>query len=275
MKTLTELQDYIKSTVFSLISDDVILARWYKSDNWGDALSPWLIELLSGKSVIYPNYFLNLCNKPVYSATGSILDYVIDKNLIVWGTGFQYPDAPVNSKPREICAVRGPLTRRIFLKNRIDCPEIYGDPALLLPRFYSPDVSKKHRIGIVPHYMDAKENALLEWSRCPGIKVINVRSGIKEFIQDVCSCEVIASSSLHGLICADAYGIPNIWIKFSDRILGGSFKFRDYFESVGMTTRTPLEIDETTTVGNLLDNKQKHQLDIDMDALLDACPFNF
>lgn len=38
-------------------------------------------------------------------------------------------------------------------------------------------------------------------------------------------CESILSSSLHGIICEDTYGIPVAWIKLSDQILGDDFKY--------------------------------------------------
>ena len=54
----------------------------------------------------------------------------------------------------KVCSVRGPLTKE-FLTNvkKLNVPEIYGDPALLLPKFYEPNIidNLKDKIGIVPH----------------------------------------------------------------------------------------------------------------------------
>ena len=58
----------------------------------------------------------------------------------------------------------------------------------------------------------------------------------------MCACEVIVSSSLHGLIIADAYGIPTVWAKFGNDINGNDFKFYDYYWSLGMSDIKPLEI---------------------------------
>lgn len=36
---------------------------------------------------------------------------------------------------------------------------------------------------------------------------------------------------MHGLILSDAYNIPNQRIILSDNIIGGNFKFRDYYST--------------------------------------------
>ncbi|WP_410503913.1 hypothetical protein [Flavobacterium sp. XN-5] len=33
---------------------------------------------------------------------------------------------------------------------------MYGDPALLLPRYFNSKVEKKYKYGLVPHYNDYK-----------------------------------------------------------------------------------------------------------------------
>ena len=42
--------------------------------------------------------------------------------------------------------------------------------------------------------------------------------------------KAIVSSSLHGLICSDAYNIPNLWLD-EYKLIEGDFKFKDYFVS--------------------------------------------
>lgn len=121
--------------------------------------------------------------------------------------------------------VRGPITRECVLSAGGDCPEIYGDPAMLLP-LVCPALSKTTDIGIVPHYVDYDYVKQTH----PEYRVINVlNSDPLSVAQEISQCRFIIASSLHGLICAHAYGIPAAWMKFSDKIKGHDVKFHDHY----------------------------------------------
>lgn len=202
------------------------------SKNWGDALNPYLIKKISKKNVLHRESFLNPFKMEVYSVIGSVLDNNPYSELQVWGSGFKKDPGTINVKPKKIWAVRGRLTRDIFLRNNVDCPEIYGDPGILISDYYKPQIfdARKYKLGIIPHYVDKKYTFLQEFDNNV-VKIIDIEQGIESFIDEVIDCERIASSSLHGLICAASYGIPYCWIKISDGISGGNFKFYDYFSS--------------------------------------------
>jgi pyruvyltransferase len=100
-----------------------------------------------------------------------------------------------------------------------------------------------------------------------------VFSGAQEFVDQLCRCRVIASSSLHGLIAADAYDIPFVWISLSKRLVGGDFKFRDYFLSTGREDVECLEISSGTSVRRIYDFVTDSDPEIDLDLLLQTCPF--
>lgn len=257
-----------------------INAIWWKSNNWGDALNPVLIQYLSGlKPFRIQDYTINPKNEPIYTVIGSILDWPllknkkILKNTVIWGTGFMIESGRLQGKPRQICAVRGPLTRENILKSGIPCPERYGDPALLYPMIYQPNINKKVKLGIIPHLLDKESNLIKNFFIDPEIKVIDIEGPIDTIVDQICSCKYIASSSLHGIIAADAYSVPSVYIKFSEKVVGDGFKFRDYFGSVGRSDTEPLIMTEKTTVDDIYHRVSNYRIDIDVNDLLDACPF--
>jgi pyruvyltransferase len=205
-------------------------------------------------------------------AIGSIL-WMANARTEVWGSGYIGEGMVVQERPRAIHAVRGPLTREALIKAGIDCPEVYGDPALLLPRFFDPEVPKKYEVGIIPHYVDKGHRWVERHRTTSGILIIDVTGDLWEFVRAVKSCKAILSSSLHGLICADAYGVANAWIQLSDQVFGGGFKFRDYRLSIGAEEPKPIEVHETTLLAEIVAQAESHQLDIDLRKLLLACPF--
>ena len=276
---ITSLKQIVHHNREMLLNNEKICAIWFDSKNWGDALNPVLIQHFSGKKpFLITKYSINLKNDPIYAVIGSILDLPLlttkmVKNTIIWGTGFIVDSGRLQGTPKKICAVRGPLTRKNILKTGIECPEIYGDPALLYPKLYKPNITKKYKLGIIPHYMD-KENTLLKKFKIPEIKFIDIEGPINSVVDEICSCRYIASSSLHGIIAADAYCVPSTWIKFSENVMGEGFKFRDYFGSVIRSETEPLVISEETMVDDIYDTFYNYKIDIDLNELLDACPFN-
>lgn len=261
-------------TYKTIVSQEWIIAQWFDGEkNWGDSINPIVIEYFSKRKVVHSNLLLNIYSRPIYMAIGSIIETCNDKKTIVWGSGLISDGGKPLVKPNKICAVRGPRTREQLIKNNISCPRIYGDPALLFPRIYRPDVEKKYKLGIIPHYVDAASPQLKKYEAHPEIKIINVRDDVFNFVDDICMCKSIVSSSLHGLIAADAYGIPSLWMKMSDRIVGGTFKFLDYYESIGLMNASPVSINSLKDVDDVVDLCNKNPLNIDLDGLVDSCPF--
>jgi len=250
---------------------NAIYAYWYnQNSNWGDAVNRVLMEQLSGKKVIWVAPFDY--RVPVkYTIIGSVMTCA-DANTIVWGTGVMSKNHPPLVRPKQIYAVRGPLTKKILNNLGIDCPAIYGDPALLFPRFYNPEVKKKYDIGIIAHYVD-QQHTWLKYAESKGAKIINILGDIYQVVDDIKSCSRIASSSLHGIIAADAYGIPSSWVEFSDGVIGNGFKFRDYYLSINRPVPKPLRVKNKTRIEELDKNFNVHGIDIDLDLLLDCCPF--
>ncbi len=262
----------------ALLRDDTVLVDWVNrgpvKDNWGDAIAPVLVELLSGKKVVNVRDVVTTGNRPVYTTIGSMLGTVTARNVVVWGSGFVDSSHRMRTTPTEICAVRGPLTRQRLLDTGRSCPDVVGDPALLYPLFYAPPTDKRHRLGVIPHFRDRDLPAVRRLAERDDVLVIDLMSGIHEVADMINSCELIASSSLHGLVAGDGYGIPSIWIRFSDRPFGDGFKFRDYLASVGRQDESdPLFVSDSTSIDEIYSRFRDYELDIDLDAFLYACPF--
>ena len=275
---LQSVKNIICDNTKLLLDKDAILALWWTGNNWGDKLNPILIQKLSGKKpVLLTKYIVTNKNKTTYSVIGSILNtevtYFRDINLVVWGTGFISYQDRLLVRPQRICAVRGPLTREILVKQGFECPEIYGDPALLYPRFFMPKVNKKYKLGIIPHFLDKKNKILDNFQNNSDVLLIDIQGGINEVVEKIMSCQKIASSSLHGIIAADAYGIPSTWIELSDKVTGNGFKFFDYFQSVGRNDEESMLIDQKISVDDILARFYSYKLEIDMNELWEVCPF--
>lgn len=206
------------------------------SRNYGDNLNNLFFPFL------YPNSTLtkpnikwkvgNIIPNDAIVGIGSVLGAW--KGGVICGSG-SIDGKPLNGNiPHEVRFVRGPLSREVLLKENIECPEIYGDMALLLPLIMKTKRNIRHRLGIIPHYIDFKLPIVNKLRRM-GVHVIDIMNyeSFQSFVDEVASCEFILSSSLHGIIVADAYNIQVHHVILSNRVIGGDFKFRDYYASVG------------------------------------------
>lgn len=200
-----------------------------KELNFGDLITPYINNKFCNNSLItYTNE--NYTGTKIIS-TGSIIR-LCNNNTIVYGSGMRDKDQQLLNGI--IISVRGPLTHNNLNKqhNLLHCE--YGDPGLLMPLFYNPSINKKYTLGFIPHYVDY-HNVFNMYKNDKNVHVINLlNSNIEDVINQILSCNYIISSSLHGLIVADAYNIPNMWIKYDNKIKGDDTKFYDYFESVNI-----------------------------------------
>lgn len=213
-----------------------------KNNNLGDDINFPLLHKLTGRPV-RQEWRVGLNNLENIICIGSVIDCCNERSLI-WGTGAISDNFVMNKIPKHIYAVRGPLTREKLLALNIDCPKVYGDPALLLPLIYTPKTGKKYKYGFIPHYVDYDLPYVVKFrEEHPEILFIRFKGYTtwQDVIDQINSCENIISSSLHGLIISDAYGIPNVRILLSDNIVGGDFKYKDYFGGVKRKYRDPVD----------------------------------
>jgi len=205
----------------------MIRGFWYQSDNVGDKLTPYLIRKIFDDepelSDIPPRWFMG----------GSVGHYLKNGDIVCGvgtfeGTSF----APCV----EAIAVRGPMTAQSL---NLSC--LFGDAGLLLPHFYQPPKRERKGLGIVPHYVD------YDWCRYNGLQnIVDVRQDVEQFIDDVTQYAIIASSSLHGIVIAEAYGIPVVRVRFptSSRIASFDYKHLDYYLGTERDMPAAMSIDD-------------------------------
>jgi len=242
-------------------------------NNLGDIISPLIANHFSPKKVI--RISKNKCKRVEhYFMIGSILQRST-KNSIIWGSGFISESSVCKEIPKRVLAVRGPLTRKKLLEQSIACPEIYGDPALLLPEVYPNTNQKtKYKLGIIPHFLDKNNAELKKFDDNLDIKIIDIQNKKPlKVIDDMLQCEKIISSSLHGIIISDAYHIPSVWTQFSKPIGDDNFKFLDYFASVGRKDKFPFIFKEFANLDGILNVFEDYEIEINLKDLKKSFPY--
>ncbi|MFD1294256.1 polysaccharide pyruvyl transferase family protein [Lutibacter holmesii] len=218
--------------------DEVKIQR-KKFQNYGDLIGRYLVEKISGKEVrwVQPSAF-SIFNwfSSIYVTVGSILTH-INKNCIVWGSGIISKEYTISYA--HFLAVRGPQTRKHLIAQGFEVPEIYGDPALLMPSYFNPNIQKKYEYGIIPHYNDM--HLVKDWFKgSSDVFIIDLMTNdVEAKTIEILSCKKNISASLHGVIVAHAYQIPAVWQKFSDKVFGDDIKYQDYMESVAIPFYKP------------------------------------
>ena len=222
-------------------------------NNWGDSVNPYLFEKITGKKAVSSNVMYNFLKRDEVLGVGSIIVGDLS-NYVIWGSGIMWEDIKLQNKPKEVLALRGLKTLKKIQEVGGNC-DVFGDPVLLFPEiFSSQNIEKKYKYGIVPHFKDKNKIGVQKIINLndPEIKIIDIQNGIEEFVIDILNCENILSSSLHGLILAEAYGIPTCRLIFSEEMKGGDFKFFDYYSGVGINEMETVVIhDDISNLKNI------------------------
>jgi len=103
------------------------------------------------------------------------------------------------------------------------------EPAYTQPRFC-----------FIPHAHDLELDFIK--NPPPELQIISVKQHWRPMVEAVRMCDYVVSTSLHGIVVADALGIPSKWFQFSNSTTQrteGSFKYHDYLWSLGRTNQDP------------------------------------
>lgn len=256
----------------SLKKNKVNLIYWKKQVNLGDTLAPVILDWMLKRKGIEAN---QSAEKTYALATvGSIVD-LGRFDATIWGSGLQSFESLINIskahyKKLDIRAVRGPYTRQALLDCGYRCPEIYGDPGILMPDIYMPEnIVKKDKVALVNHYSirepDAKKHN-------ENVEILNIKTAdYKGFIDSLCCAKKVVSSSLHGIILAESYGIPAVFL-LADPKNKEILKYYDwYFSTNRFSVKIALSLEEALFIEpmQLPDN-----LEIMKKQLIQAFPYD-
>lgn len=238
-----------------------------RTNNFGDLLGP-----LIAQEMLKINGLIATPNDKSYSTrlltVGSILHFAQDHDVI-WGTGINGKISLEELKfsTLDVKAVRGPRTAQILTEHGIAVPNIYGDPALLIPHLFpslKTQTEKKERTtAYVPNLHDEEQ-----WKDLPGL--VSPKGVPADVIKSIISAEQVITSSLHGLIIAEAFGVP---VQVVASRVENQFKYYDYIEGTG---RSELRSVSTIDEAQLRHRKRDilEPLNFDSKALLSSFPLN-
>ncbi len=206
--------------------------------NFGDALSPVMVALCTGMPIARVPFG---STAPRMAAVGTIGHGFAGGVVWYWGTGSSLwvnPFAPTEQRVAytpppntevHICATRGPISARVLSgQGVIATPGVYGDPVWLLPWFHHKPVEQTHELGVILHLSDLTDrstdvhfNPLHERYVIPpelagSVKLINTVTPVSvqalfDKVDEIRACKRIVSTSLHGLVIPESYGIPCLY----------------------------------------------------------------
>lgn len=221
-------------------------------ENMGDLLNPLLIKECFGYETVRRTYLTGRLSG-IGSGLGnftlsrvgwlSLLERMTApffSEVFIWGTGFidnREEDPAFYRKGIRFCAVRGRYSKERaerILGRKLEIP--MGDGGILASRLLKEPVEKRYDVGIIAHYKEQGEPEFARLSeRFPNSIQIDVRREPVSVVRQIAECRTVLSSSLHGLIVADSFHIPNRHIVVTDKLLGDGFKFDDYYSAYGLS----------------------------------------
>lgn len=221
---------------------------WIGRPNFGDLLTPLLMAHFCETEVVWA-----LRESADMIMVGSLLDQMpSDWAGLVAGAGQLHAKFLVDLPRATFLGVRGPLTAFSLGSRGKDL--CIGDPGLLANELVQP--TKEHVLGIVPHWSDIELEFRPEFKSFDPL-IIRPSGDPIEVLRQIGSCRKIVSSSLHGIIVADAFGIPRrtemakIFVRE-----GGDYKFRDHAAAVGV----PFKVGVTQQAPRYLIQDRQHEL---------------
>ncbi|MEO1147834.1 MAG: polysaccharide pyruvyl transferase family protein [Cyanobacteria bacterium J06638_22] len=241
--------------------------------NLGDALSPIVVSALSGLPIAYHRFE---SSRERMAAVGTIAHKFAGGTVHFWGTGLNPWRGVMDTQGRyelppnttfEIHAMRGPASANHLRRRGLEVPEVYGDPVWFTPKIFPAATEKRYELGVILHVAELHDAGVPdELPQIPKIKRYQMPSSLKEEqvkllttvteptldsieaqIREITACKRIASTSLHGLVLAEAYGIPCVYLPYAagqgqtvsmiKKTSAVDYRMRDFYLGLGVKQR--------------------------------------
>lgn len=241
------IKERLPSAAIGVLKRNGVTAYWYRETlNFGDLLTPVVLR----HHGFTPTHAYPL--KAQLAATGSILEHLPETyEGVILGSGFIDAQSHRRFPRAKILALRGSLTRERIQGHGPNIP--LGDPGIYAARLMGERHEPCCTVGIIPHHSNIEAPAFRSIAeRSPSdVRIISPVAQPADVFARLRECEMIVSASLHGLILADALGIPSVWSAESS-LIGGEFKFHDYATAVGRRIDwAPAELTGSESISDL------------------------
>jgi pyruvyltransferase len=215
------IEKLVRFTRWRLAPQHCLPLWWHVGrPNFGDDINPTFFGMVSGQCT----RFASDRRRPHLLGAGSILERATPMSIVCGSGLLQPPRCRIRPEPT-LVAVRGERSLAAFAP-RSDV--FLGDPVVLVDAWVARG-EVRHRFGLVPHVRSASRWRQLNTR---GLHLIDPGLPPWQVVEEIGACETVLSQSLHGLIVADALGVPNVWIAPSRDMVGDRFKFDDYFSTL-------------------------------------------
>ncbi|WP_444665043.1 polysaccharide pyruvyl transferase family protein [Cellulomonas sp. CW35] len=203
-------------------------------NNFGDLLGPIVVELVLES--IAPGTRLERAPERRVLSVGSVMHFARPRD-VVWGTGIngKVSNASVHGERElDVRAVRGPLSAAYLSARGIEVPDVYGDPAMLLPTLM-PELWQWARrrvtdVLVAPNLNDLGSEAAWPVDPEAGQRLLVPTDPVRSVLRTIAQSRFVVGSSLHAVILADALGIPARFVASANESV---FKYRDYLAGTG------------------------------------------
>lgn len=230
LRKLYKRNDKILNCLARKTTKNCVNVHWWSmrkengDENVGDYLSIVITEFMLKKRGLSIDTKIK-DTKHLYTV-GSIIQGGA-QNAVIWGSGLKHGKDDFGTLAKltrklDVRLVRGPETRKGLIESGYKCPELYGDPAILMPLIYQPNETEKKEYLVVLHHATIRN--------IPN-SITPITNNYKDFIDKIYNTKLVISSSLHGIILAETYGVPAILL--TDKETDNMFKYNDYYYSTG------------------------------------------